>query len=104
MAVEMRSRLLPLRRWKPARRLSSPMKRTVRTAAGPCGRIPRLAAALAVSAALLPGCGKETQDAGDAPGVQGGTGPADVSSAAAWFEEVAAERGLDFRHVAGRDG
>ena len=82
---------------QPVRGAWGPLKQTVR-------RIPRLAAVLAVTATLLPGCGKEVQDAGDAPGVQGGTGPGGVSAAAVWFEEVAAERGLDFRHVAGRDG
>ena len=102
MAIETKSRRLAPRGWKPAPRLFSPLKETLRAAAGPSGRLPRLAAALVVSAALLPGCGKEMEDAGDAPDPQSRSGSA--APAAVWFEEVAAERGLDFRHIAGQDG
>ncbi len=85
-------------------RLFSLLKKTVRAGAGPCGRLPGLAAALAVSAALLSGCGEKAEDAGGTPDSQGTSASATSASAAVWFEEVAAERGVDFLHSAGRDG
>ena len=59
----------------------------------------RSSATLAVLGSLLAGCGGGAPD--DAL-PDGETEPAPVASAP-WFEEVAVERGLDFRHESGHD-
>ena len=78
--------------------------KTILAAACPGDRAQRLAAAAGASAALLAGCGERAEDRGTAPDAPGGPETPSSASPAPWFEEVAAGRGLDFRHISGQDG